>query len=82
LEGGESVVCDEVGAGFSHPLEDGPQEDVAGAPRRHTQPLAPLLSICSRRGIQLQVPTVVGAKIALATLQALEQQIGTKRDYY
>jgi hypothetical protein len=71
-----------VEAGFSYPFEDRPQDDVAVTPRQHTQPLAPLLSRHSRRGIRLAVPTVVVAGIALATLQVLEQRIGTKKDYF
>jgi hypothetical protein len=70
-----------VGAGFSYPFEDGAQDDAAATPRQHTRPLVPLLSSHSKHGVQLQVPTVVRVGIALATLQAPEQRIGTKRDY-
>jgi hypothetical protein len=70
-----------VGAGFSYPFGDGAQDGAAATPRQHTQPLAPLLSSHSRHDVQLQVPTVIRAGIALATLLGPEQRIGTKRDY-
>jgi hypothetical protein len=69
-----------VVAEFSYPFEDRPKGDVAATARQHTQPLVPLQSRHSRRGIQLQVPSFVRGETALATLQAPEQRIGTKRD--